>query len=69
MQAENKDNDEWFQVIIGKTVLIKSASDKEDHIIDETGAITALGIKTNEALPERKNLSIQHKNSENSKVE
>jgi len=51
-----------------KTALIKSAPDKEDYIMCETGAIAGLGIKTNEVLHERKDLSIQLKNSENGKV-
>lgn len=56
-------------IIIGKTAMIKSALDKEDDIMGETGAIAALGVKTNEALRERKDVSIQLKHSENGKVE
>ncbi len=41
-------------IIIGKTALIN----KEDDIMGETGAIAALGVKTNEALRERKDVSI-----------
>jgi len=56
-------------VIVGKTALIKFSLDKGDDKMSETGAIVALGIENNKALRERKEVSIQLKNSVNGKVE